>query len=100
MVTAHIRQPGYRLKLYYKHWKILMVTEGIVDNQVINNSKQDDYAQLTIYSFCKELCSCLFVRQSNNKHYRRMKEYQHNAFLTGDNKHINKMVEANTLLKD
>ena len=31
MVMAHGGHTGYHLKLYEKHWKILMVTEGIID---------------------------------------------------------------------
>ena len=33
MVTAHGGHLGYHLKLYDNHWKILMVTEGVVDKQ-------------------------------------------------------------------
>ena len=69
-----------------------MVTEGTVDKQLTNTSKREEYAQLTMDSSCKELCSCLFVRQSNNKRYKRLKEQQHNAFLVGDDKYTEKMI--------
>ena len=49
-------------------------------------------------SSCEEFYSCIFVRQYDNKHYRHLKEQQHNAFLMGDNKCIQKIVEAKTLL--
>ena len=39
-VTAHGRQPGYHLKLYDEHWKILVVTEGVVYEQAINTEKK------------------------------------------------------------
>ena len=41
-VMAHIGQSGYHLKMYDKHWKILMVTEGIVDEQAINTAKREE----------------------------------------------------------
>ena len=49
---------------------------------------------------CKEFCICLFVRQYDNKSYERLKEQQQNAFLMGDNKYTERIVEAKTLLKD
>ena len=69
---AQGRQPDYHLKMYVKHWKILMVTEGIVDKQEIDTAKREEYAQLTMDSSCEELCSCLFMCQSNNKGYERL----------------------------
>ena len=51
-------------------------------------------------SSCEELCSCLFVRKSNNKRYKHLKEKQHNAFLMGDNKYTKKIVEAKNLIQD
>ena len=40
-VTVHGGQPGYHLKLYAKNWNKLMVTEIIVDEQVIDTEKLD-----------------------------------------------------------
>ena len=74
MVTAHGRKPGYHLKLYDKHWKILIVTEGIVNKQAIDTEKREEYVQLTMDSFYEEFCSCLFVRQSDNKRYGYLKK--------------------------
>ena len=73
MVMAYIGQLGYHLKLYGKHWKRLMVMEGIVDKQVIDTSKREEYVQLMMYFSCKEFCSFLYVCQSNNKFYKRPK---------------------------
>ena len=40
-VTAHGGQPIYHLKLYDKHWKRLVVTEGIIDSQAIDTTKRE-----------------------------------------------------------
>ena len=48
----------------------------------------------------EEFCSCIFVLKSNKRRYERLKEKQHNAFLVGDNKCTEKMVESKTLLED
>ena len=80
-VTAYGRHPGYHLKLYVKHWKILMVAEGVIDEQAIDTEKQEEYAQLTLDLSFKESCSCLFMRQSDNKRYKQLKEKNKNAFL-------------------
>ena len=53
VVMAHFGQLGYHLKLYDKHWKSLMVTEGIVDKQAITTAKQEKCEQLTIDSSFK-----------------------------------------------
>ena len=99
-MTAHGGHPGYHLKLYNKHWKRLMVTEGIVGKQVIDTTKQEEYAQLTMIFSCGEFCSCLFLHQSNNRRYKCPEEQQHNAFLMVDNKYTKKIVEAKNLLED
>ena len=56
--------------------------------------------QLTMDYSCKELCRCIFVRQPDNKRCGCLQEQQHTAFLMGDNKCTEKMVEAKTLLKN
>ena len=99
MVTAHGGHLGYHLKLYDNHWKILMVTEGIVDEQAIDTAKQEEYTQLTMDLSCEEFFGCLCVCQSNNKRYGCLKEQQHNLFLMGYNKYTKKMLESKTLLK-
>ena len=38
-VTVHGKQTGYHLKLHDKHWKILVVTEEVVDEQVIDTAR-------------------------------------------------------------
>ena len=48
---------------------------------------------------CEEFCSCLFVRQSDNKRYKYLKGQQHNAFLVGDDKYTKEVVESKTLLR-
>ena len=81
MVTAHGGHPGYHLKIHNKHRKRIMLTKGIIDKQEIATTNREEYEKLTMDFSCKELCSYLFVRQSDNKLYRRQKEHQHNAFL-------------------
>ena len=62
---AHGEQAGYHLKLYDKHWKILMVTEGILEKQVIATAKREEYVQLMMDLFREKFCSYLFKRQSD-----------------------------------
>ena len=50
-------------------------------------------------SYCKEFFSCLFLRQSHNKRYERLKEQHNNAFIVVDNKYTGKILEAKTLLE-
>ena len=47
-----------------------MVAEGVIDEQAIDTEKQEEYAQLTLDLSFKESCSCLFMRQSDNKRYK------------------------------
>ena len=52
-VMVHGGHPGYHIKLYEKHWKRLMVTEGIVEKKAIDTAKREEYAQLTMDSSCE-----------------------------------------------
>ena len=52
----------------------MIATGGIVDEQDIDTEKQEEYVQLTMDLFDEEFCSCLFVRQSDNKRYGYLKK--------------------------
>ena len=73
----------------------MIVTEGIVDEQDIDTEKQEEYVQLTMDSFYEEFCSCLFVRQSDNKRYGYLKK----RLPRGRQKLHKKMVESKTLIE-
>ena len=74
----------------------MIVTEGIVDEQDIDTEKREEYVQLTMDSFYEEFCSCLFVRQSDNKRYGYLKK----RLPHGRQKVHKKMVESKTLIED
>ena len=73
----------------------MIATEGIVDEQDTDTEKQEEYVQLTMDSFYKEFCSCLFVRQSDNKRYGYLKK----RLPRGRQKLHKKMVESKTLIE-
>ena len=47
---AHDGQPVYHIKLYDKHCKSLMVTEGVIDKKLIATAKQEECEKLTMDS--------------------------------------------------
>ena len=47
----------------------------------------------------EEFCGCLFVHQSDSKLYGRLKRNYHNAFLMGDNKSSNKILEYKNMIE-
>ena len=68
-MKSHGGQPGYHERLYKKLWAQLMLKHVVTDETTMKVLVWRNYKRLAMESLCKDFCSCLLVRQSDNARY-------------------------------